>query len=401
MSEPSQKPVKVLQVTDTLGMGGAETWLMEALRRWSGGGRVAMDFLLTSGNRGLFDEEAESLGAKLHYLQYSRRTMKQFSAGLSRIMAAEKYDVIHDHQDYASGWHYLMAKKCLPARRVTHVHNPSYQIKNNYGVTFARRMTARVGKWLVGRYATHITGTSRQILGEWGFNDRRFRKIPKAALHCGFRTERFVGDTTGMREEVLAEFGFPTDSKIVLMAGRIDQSPEIGHSQNHKNTRFAVEVVLEALKRDSTIRAVFIGKESPALPELEARIAAAGCTGKIVFPGVRKDPEKYMLAADTLLFPARGEGLGMVAVEAQCSGLPVLASTAVPAECVVDPKLVQFLDLTEPFSKWADVLLALTASPRDMEAGHRSVRASAFSIENSTAALEALYCDGVLPGGSR
>ena len=35
---------------------------------------------------------------------------------------------------------------------------------------------------------------------------------------------------------------------------------------------------------------------------------------------------------DALLFPSNYEGLGMVAIEAQCSGLPVFASDKVPDE---------------------------------------------------------------------
>ena len=61
-------------------------------------------------------------------------------------------------------------RRPLPPVRVTHVHNPSYQIHNNYGVTLGRRLTARVGKRLVARYATHITGTSRQVITEYGFD---------------------------------------------------------------------------------------------------------------------------------------------------------------------------------------------------------------------------------------
>ena len=63
MSEKAGRPVKVLQVIHGLGMGGAETWLMEALRLWAQSGEVKCDFLLTSGGEGIFDAEARALGA--------------------------------------------------------------------------------------------------------------------------------------------------------------------------------------------------------------------------------------------------------------------------------------------------------------------------------------------------
>ncbi len=388
--------IKVLQVTDTLSMGGAETWLMEVLRLWSRRGTAQMDFVLTSGNRGLFDEEAEQLGAKLHYLQFGRRTLPAFVSGFRRLLREESYDAIHDHQAYASGWHYLVGGSALPSVRVTHVHNPSYQILNDYGVSPSRRAVARLGKHLIAQYATHIAGTSRQILTEYGFDAPMFDRIPRAALHCGFDPSRFLGNRNAARTALCKEFGWPVDAKIILFAGRIDQSPDLGHPQNHKNSGFAVEVAIAAFQRDAAMRALFAGKQSPACAVLEQRIAAAGGQGKIVFAGIRNDIERLMLGSDVLLFPSRGEGLGMVAVEAQAAGLPVLATTSVPRECVVVPELVRFREIASGPAEWVLDLLHLADRPRDGAAANRQVAASAFAIENSAHALAMLYGQGLL-----
>jgi len=74
----SPKPIKVLQVIHALGMGGAETWLMELLRLWSKNGKVQMDFLLTSGNRGVFDDEAPALRLAPIIQLKSSRTITAF-----------------------------------------------------------------------------------------------------------------------------------------------------------------------------------------------------------------------------------------------------------------------------------------------------------------------------------
>src|SRR6185369_17257421 len=98
--------------------------------------------------------------------RYGRRQILRFARAFHRILKSGHYDAIHDHQDFASGWHFLLGGSALPSVRVTHVHNPAYQIRNNYGVSPARRLTARIGKSLVRRYATNITGTSQQIIKE-------------------------------------------------------------------------------------------------------------------------------------------------------------------------------------------------------------------------------------------
>src|SRR6202000_456979 len=111
--------------------------------------------------------------------------------------------------------------------------------------------------------------------------------------------------------------------------------------------RFALSVGLECLRRDPRVRMLFVGTLSPAVSEFQRLIEKENFAGLIRFVGLRYDIERYMLGSDILIFPSCGEGLGMVAVEAQASGLPVLASTAVPRECVIVPNLVDFADLSK------------------------------------------------------
>lgn len=390
----NSKPIKVLQVIHALGMGGAETWLMEVLRLWHARGPLAprMDFLATSGEPGIFDAEALSLGAKIHYLPYGKKRLQSFTKSFRRILAEESYDAIHDHQDYTSGWHFLFAGRHLPPVRITHIHNPAYQIRNNYGVTLGRRVTAAIGKRLVRRYATHITGTSRQAVSEHGFDDAEFCKIPRRALHCGFDPSRFAGNPVAARNSICKEFGWPDESRILLFAGRTDRCPDLGHPQNHKNSGFAVGLAIEAAKRDASIRMIMCGAPSVATPILQSRIDEAGFSGRVVMAGIRTDIERFMLGSDLLLFPSRGEGLGMVAVEAQAAGLPVLASTAVPKECLVVEDMVRFLDITDELEPWLKAIEdTLTSFKPDPEICNRRISSSPFAVRNSADLLESLY----------
>jgi glycosyltransferase involved in cell wall biosynthesis len=375
-------------------MGGAETWLMELLRLWSASGDCHIDFLATSGSAAIFDDEARGLGAKIYYLRYGRDQFSRFAGEFRRVLREGRYDAVHDHQDYASGWHFLMGAGVLPSVRVTHIHNPSYQIRNNYGVTLIRRLTARMGKVLVGRYATHITGTSRQVVTEYGFDGDDFVRIPRMALHCGFNVNRFCGDSGIAKASICRELGWPDDAKIVLFAGRIDESADLGHPWNHKNSAFAVSVGIECSRRDPRIRMLLAGARSSAVPILEERIAFSGFTDRIRFVGIRKDVAHLMLGCDVLLFPSRGEGLGMAAVEAQAAGLPVLASATVPSECVVVPELVRFKEVESGEVPWADDLFQLIAQPRNPLCANQRVASSSFAIENSAQALLRLYGNG-------
>ena len=386
-----EQPLKVLQVIDSLGVGGAETWLIELLRHWRGDGAVSADILAASGRPGVLDEEATALGARIHYLPYGRRSLPAFASGFRRLLREGGYDAIHDHQDHASGWHYLIGAGHLPPVRVTHVHNPAYQIRNNYGVTAGRRLTGRIGKRLVARYATHVIGTSREAITAYGFDASAFGHVPKAAVYCGLDPALFVASPAA-RASVRAEFGWPDDARVVLFAGRFDVSPDLGHSRNHKNSGFAVQVAIDCVREDPRARFVFAGQFSEATPTLRARIDTAGVGDRIVFAGVRRDVGRLMAGADALFFPSRAEGLGMVAVEAQAAGLPVLTSTGVPRECVVIPGSVRFLELDAGAAAWRDALLAMLQAPRlDPVEANRLVAASPFAIANSARRLAEIY----------
>jgi len=391
------RPIRVLQVIDSLGMGGAETWLIELLRFWSRNKTMQMDFLATGNKPGIFDDEARQLGARIEYLRYSRSHLPHFTAQFRSFLRTQQYDAIHDHQDYVSGWHFLMGTGQLPPVRITHVHNPSYQISTNYGATVSRRMTARVGKSLVGHYSTHITATSRQVITEYGFDKPSFAHIPRQAVYCGFRTERFIGERSAIKSSLCAEFNWPANAIVILFVGRTDLAAELGHPQNHKNSGFAVSVGIEASKLDARVRVLLVGASSPVTPVLKKRVSEAGMASRILFPGILLDVERLMLGSDVLLFPSRGEGLGMVAVEAQAAGLPVLASDVVPRECVVIPELVRFQRLQAGEAGWALDLLELAKQPHDNVESNRRVKASAFSIEASASTLFRLYTEGKLP----
>lgn len=384
--------LKVLQVIDTLGMGGAETWLMEVLRLWSKTGVGQMDFLLTSGNRGIFDLEAQQLGAKLHYLQFCRANASQFLTEFRRILAAENYDAIHDHQDFAGGWHFLMGTGVSPPVRVVHLHNPTLHIAANYATSPSRKFVAWMGRRLVNALATHVCGTSEEILRSYGFDPQHAGRPEIFALHCGIDTSLFNGETEFDRDAVLKEFGWTPDVKLVLFAGRLDRDNAFPHPRNHKNSWFALNVVRAAIQQDASLRFLMAGFADPVREELNRRICEWGLEGKLQLAGVRRDIPRLMRAADVLLFPSAQEGLGMVAVEAQAAGLPVLASTAVPHEAIVIPQLYDSISLQDPLSVWAKGLLDRIAKPRPaLQLCRDTFERSAFSIVNSARSLEEIY----------
>jgi glycosyltransferase involved in cell wall biosynthesis len=364
---------------------------MELLRMWSKTGECQLDFLATSGNTGIFDEEARRLGAQIHYVRYGRAHLPRFARKFRHVLLEGHYDAVHDHQDYASGWHFLMGTGALPSVRITHVHNPWLHIEANYAISPLRRVTGMIGKRLVHQFATDICGTSEEILRRYGFEPTQAQPTVRAA-HCGFNVSLFSKDREFDRASVLREFCWAEETELVLFVGRLDRALEFHHPQNHKNSWFAVNVVRAAVERRPSVRFLMAGAGDCPRKAIESRIEQWGLKDKLRLIGVRKDVARLMRAANVLFFPSRQEGLGMVAVEAQATGLPVLTSTAVPAECVVIPELVHSMPLSEPIDKWADFLVEIMSRPRvPLDLCCRALECSPFSIENSAQRLREMY----------
>jgi glycosyltransferase EpsF len=214
-------------------------------------------------------------------------------------------------------------------------------------------------------------------------------------LHCGFNIGRFNAPIGPDRSAVLREFGWDETARIVLFAGRLDRALEIEHPQNSKNSWLALNVVRAAAEKDKSVCLLMAGDGGPQRLAIQQHINSWGLSDRIRLLGVRTDMPRLMRAADMLFFPSNQEGLGMVTVEAQAAGLPVLASDAVPAAAKVVPQLYRALPVRSSLADWTDALFATLNTPRvAMDVARRAVEESDFSIETSASRLIRIYGAG-------
>jgi hypothetical protein len=84
----------------------------------------------------------------------------------------------------------------------------------------------------------------------------------------------------------------------------------------------------------------------------------------------------------------------MVAVEAQASGLPVLASDTIPAEATVITEGVRRLSLKEPLEVWYDAIRQTPLPSESRTSRNEKIAGSPFSIAESVNYLIKLYKHG-------
>jgi len=395
MNLANKPSLRVLHVISSLGMGGVETWIMSLIKLSRSLSNelkydVQFDICLTSGQKSVFDDDAKSYGVKLHYIEFSRSNFNGFTRAFRSMLVKGNYHAIHDHQDCLAGLHLLIGIGCLPPVKIVHVHSPLIHIES-YASGWLRKSTIIFAKLAVALLASHVFGTSSQALTEYGFDGPIYRHKKPRALHCGFDIKRFSGTYEKRHKTICSEFMFPASAKVLLFVGRLEAN------KNHKNPGFALEVLKESVKQDPSIRLLMVGENSSCKKKWEGIAQSFGIADKVLFLGIRHDVPELMQGSDLFLFPSVGEGLGMVAVEAQAAALRVLASDAVPNECAVIPGMVKFKSLQDGPESWAAEVVSLMNMKRpDSLSSNKAVEDSPFSISTSLEDLINVYSSEIM-----
>lgn len=110
------------------------------------------------------------------------------------------------------------------------------------------------------------------------------------------------------------ELGIPTDAIVLLSVG------ELNHNKNHK-------IVLRALSTmcRNDICYVVCG-QGPLEGYLKKLSVMFGIEKKVYFLGYRSDVIDICKISDIFIFPSLREGLGIAALEAMASGLPIITT---------------------------------------------------------------------------
>jgi len=382
--------IKVLHIVNGLGFGGAETWLLEMVKRKQD--QLQFDFLLTGGVTRELDNEFRDLGCKLHYLTFSWNRISTFTRAFNKIVRREKYNVIHDHEDFVAGWHWLFLLFQLPAIRICHAHNSMVYI-NNYTNSIPRNFFYKTGKLLNAMFATHITGTSEQLMQELGYNKKIYKKKRIEPLYCGANPGSFKYDES-VRRRSREKLGFGSSDKVIIFIGRIGLTRE--KEINHKNPEFAFSIARKLTTVDRSFRFLFIGEKGNLGIAMEEELKSLGLENNIFLTGKTKDVNQLLMSADLMLFTSTIEPFGLVLIEAQFSSLPIVASDIITRETVVFPELFYLLDVNKADqNEWMTTIRNFFSTQFDRktfaERHEDVIDKSIFSIDSSYKRLLRTY----------
>lgn len=363
--------VKVAEILFCFHRGGIEAWLKDVAVNYDHE-NFRIDFILLDEKPEPYDDIVKGAGNNLLYAPRKGGLMK-FSRKLYRVLSQEKFDVIHVHLHYFSGWVCFIAFLAGVRVRIAHSHcDTSIEDKK---ASVGRKITVGILRLMTNIFATKKIACS-PVAG-----DTVFRKGYEI-VYCGIDFSRFMrsGDRSGLK----AALGIPESSIVVGHAGRFEEQ---------KNHDFLVDIFAEYSRSDPDAFLVMAGDGS-LREATEAKVRGMGLKN-VLFLGPRDDVDVLMKEVfDIMLLPSLFEGLPVVLMETQAAGLKCLMTDTLAPETTIVDELIDRMSLKEGAKAWADKLGRMLASPRpDYADVARKMQESPFSIGYSVKHLERIYLD--------
>lgn len=368
---------RVLQVFgEPLDNGGQEAFIMNMYRNIDRE-KVQFDFFTPyyCANEAL-RKEIEGMGGRVFEKvgRFDTQGNKNdFLTNLTEFFKEHQYETVHIHSGsiFSLAFGARLAKKSGAKKVIVHSHATGF---NN----LKYKVIKAVSPLIFWGNVTHYLACSK-MAAEWKFPKSVIRRGDYLVLNNGIELEKFT-----FSPEIRTRYrkAMKLEKQLVLC--------HIGRFSEEKNHRFLLELFAPLQKKLPNAKLLLIG-DGPLRAEMEQRAEELEIQEKVSFLGTRRDVSEILQASDLFLFPSIFEGLGIVAIEAQCTGLPVVASEHIPEEADVTP-LFHRLSLEEGAERWAEAILSLSPA-EDRASCSKLLAEQGFASNNAAATLQQLYLE--------
>ena len=350
--------------------GGMNIYVLESAQRMAAMG-VSVDIFTRRTDSAQADIVEISPGVRVRHFDCGHGTLTKeqlpihisgLSQEFSRIMRTENYDVIHSH-------YWLSGKVAMPAAKelgipLVHTMHTMARVKNlnlAEGETPEPMIRVQGETQVVAAASALIANTDAEAASLVSLYDACPDTVH--VVSPGVDLYTFTpGESRSVARDLI---GQPQDALIVSFVGRI---------QPHKGPEVLIRATSELVKHTPLLRHKLIvnivggasganTEEVDRLKELTTWLAIDDVV-RFSPPIPREDLPQWYRAADLVVVPSYSESFGLVALEAQACGTPVIA-TAVGGlrTAVADGISGVLVDGHDP-KAWSSVISRLLQEPQ-------------------------------------
>lgn len=330
-------------VAGSMHVGGIENQLMH-LARNADTNRFQIDFTSTMSDA-FYKEEIETLGGKFILIpEMNWKKPIPYCKALYRIMKQGSYDIVHSHELFHSGITLFLAKLAGIPCRFAHAHNWCDDDGTGRKRSLLRSVYNIAMRALINHFST-IQIACSSWAGKFLYGEKKLKKSSYHLVYNSVDTKVFL-DKYEQKEsnESCIEDGW----KNIINVARISAV---------KNQVFLVKIANELRKRGSKIRILCAGNgDDSYVAEIHKEIKENNLDNYIQLLGVRNDVAVLMRKSHAFVLPSKYEGMPLVMIEAQASGLPCVSANTYSPEVDFGINLVTWLSLDAGVEVWADAL---------------------------------------------
>lgn len=287
---------------------------------------------------------------------------RQYYMSMWRTLG-KKFDIVHVHGNSATiTVELVMAMLRGTKIRIVHCHNSTGD-----NIVVHKLLLPILKRVYSQGYACS------KLAGNWMFQEKPYIVLPN-----GFDTKRFTFDSY-KRNEVRKKLKV-VDKFVIGNVARFN---------DQKNHPYLLKV-FEHVAREREDAVLLLIGNGPDLDNIQALINKHPYNNRIIYYGITDHIEYLYNAMDVFVLPSKYEGLGIVFIEAQINGLPVVTSDRVPREVNICNRVL-FLPLTDNVYSWSDAILNSQIINRNEVYEKYTEKISKYDIKKNVAFLEIEY----------
>ena len=361
---------KILMVLGSTDMGGAQMFVLNLLRNLDLN-RFQVDFAVNFKEKGGgIGDEVLKLGCNIYYLPYFKvYNYLVVVKAWRHFLQSHRYDIVHGHSTN-SAVVYLKVAKEMGCATIAHCHSAGFRgniVQQFMKTLFTRHLGKVADYWFAcsGKAAEHLYGKKYREYKD-------YYDIPNA-----INAEKYLYNET-VAKKIRKEIGVKDDE---LLCGHV------GTFSFPKNHIFLLSIFEDVLKIRPNAKLVCCGTGG-LLNTIIDKAKEMGIQDKVIFPGVVKNCNEYMMAMDVFIFPSFFEGFPVSVIEAEATGLPVVMSDVITNEVDITDRIYRH-SLEESSSEWAKTVCGI--SPRNRKLYNKTVTESKYNMKTSVKMIQSLY----------
>lgn len=307
--------IRVLHVVGSLNSGGTENFIMN-LYRMIDRKTVQFDFVCPVGS-GTFVNEITKLGGRIFYSpKFTGHNIIVYKSWWKEFYKKNKeYKIVHGHLR-TGAFIYLAEAKNNHIKTIAHSHS----ISNGKGLSALYKSIVQYPIRFLADYKFACTINA----GKWLFGENAPNRSDFFIIRNAINIERFRYNEES-RTRVRNTYNI--EDNVYLLGS-------VGNFTIPKNHKYIIYIFSKIHDMNKMTKLMLVGT-GPLENEIRKMVDEYDLTDSVVFTGSVSNPQDYYNAIDCFMFPSLWEGLGMAAVEAQVSGLRVIASDNVPHDIAI------------------------------------------------------------------